>query len=48
LVILNWLEKKKLTAIQIIERADIARTTLQERKGTLSVAIDAYFNVLRC
>jgi hypothetical protein len=40
--------KEKLTTIQIIERAVIARTTLQERKGTSSVTIDAYFNVLRC
>jgi predicted transcriptional regulator len=26
----NWLEKRKLTAIQIAERADIARTTLYQ------------------
>ena len=41
-------KRRKLTAIQIAERADIARTTLyQIEKGNSSVAIGAYFNVLR-
>jgi transcriptional regulator with XRE-family HTH domain len=41
-------KKRKLTVIQIAERADIARTTLyQIENGTSSLAIGAYFNVLR-
>ena len=41
-------KRRKLTAIQVSERADIARTTLyQIEKGNSSVAIGAYFNVLR-
>jgi transcriptional regulator with XRE-family HTH domain len=41
-------KRRKLTTIQVSERADIARTTLyQIEKGNPSVAIGAYFNVLR-
>ena len=41
-------KRRKLTAIQVSERADIARMTLyQIEKGNPSVAIGAYFNVLR-
>ncbi len=41
-------KRRKLTAIQVAERSDIARTTLyQIEKGNPSVAIGAYFNVLR-
>ncbi len=41
-------KRRKLTAIQVSERADIARTTLyQIEKGNPSVAIGAFFNVLR-
>lgn len=41
-------KRRKLTSIQVAERADISRTTLyQIEKGTASVAIGAYFNVLR-
>ena len=41
-------KRRKLTAIQVAERADIARTTLyQIEKGNPSVAIGAYFNALR-
>jgi transcriptional regulator with XRE-family HTH domain len=41
-------KRRKLTAVQVAERADIARTTLyQIEKGNPSVAIGAYFNVLR-
>ncbi|MDQ5929822.1 MAG: hypothetical protein QG594_1603 [Bacteroidota bacterium] len=41
-------KRRKLTAIQVAERADIARTTLYLiEKGNPSVAIGAYFNVLR-
>ncbi|MEO8254440.1 MAG: helix-turn-helix transcriptional regulator [Flavobacterium sp.] len=41
-------KRRKLTAIQVAERADIVRTTLyQIEKGNPSVAIGAYFNVLR-
>jgi transcriptional regulator with XRE-family HTH domain len=41
-------KKRKLTVIQIAERADIARTTLYHiEKGTSSTAIGAYFNVLQ-
>jgi transcriptional regulator with XRE-family HTH domain len=41
-------KRRKLTAIQVAERADIARTTLYLiEKGNPSVAIGAYFNVIR-
>ena len=41
-------KRGQLTAIQVAERADIVRTTLyQIEKGNPSVAIGAYFNVLR-
>jgi transcriptional regulator with XRE-family HTH domain len=41
-------KRRKLTTVQVAERADIARTTLyQIEKGNPSVAIGAYFNVLR-
>ncbi len=41
-------KRRKLTAVQVSERADIARMTLyQIEKGNPSVAIGAYFNVLR-
>lgn len=41
-------KRRKLTAIQVSERADIVRTTLyQIEKGNPSVSIGAYFNVLR-
>ena len=41
-------KRRKLTTIQVAERADIVRTTLyQIEKGNPSVAIGAYFNVLR-
>jgi transcriptional regulator with XRE-family HTH domain len=41
-------KRRKLTSIQVAERADISRTTLyQIEKGTASVALGAYFNVLR-
>ncbi len=41
-------KRRKLTAIQVSERAGIARMTLyQIEKGNSSVAIGAYFNVLR-
>lgn len=41
-------KRRKLTTIQVSERADISRTTLyQIEKGSSSVAIGAYFNVLR-
>tara|TARA_R110002051_G_scaffold142429_1_gene215626 strand:+ start:1008 stop:1295 length:288 start_codon:yes stop_codon:yes gene_type:complete len=41
-------KRRKLTAMQVSERADIARMTLyQIEKGNSSVAIGAYFNVLR-
>jgi transcriptional regulator with XRE-family HTH domain len=41
-------KRRKLTSIQVAERADISRTTLyQIEKGAASVAIGAYFNVLR-
>jgi transcriptional regulator with XRE-family HTH domain len=40
-------KRRKLTAVQVAERADIFRTTLyQIEKGNPSVAIGAYFNVL--
>jgi len=41
-------KRRKLTAVQVAERADIARSTLSLiEKGAPSVAIGAYFNVLR-
>lgn len=41
-------KRRKLTATQVAERAAIVRTTLyQIEKGNSSVAIGAYFNVLR-
>ncbi len=41
-------KRRKLTAVQVAERADIARSTLSLiEKGDSSVAMGAYFNVLR-
>ncbi len=41
-------KRRKLTAIQVAERAAIARTTLyQIEKGNSKVTIGAYFNVMR-
>ncbi|WP_281336729.1 helix-turn-helix domain-containing protein [Flavobacterium eburneipallidum] len=41
-------KRRKLTAIQVAERASIARTTLyQIEKGSSKVTIGAYFNVMR-
>lgn len=41
-------KRRKLTAIQVAERADISRSTLSLiEKGEPSVAMGAYFNVLR-
>lgn len=41
-------KRRKLTTIQVAERAGIARSTLYLiEKGDASVAIGAYFNVLR-
>jgi transcriptional regulator with XRE-family HTH domain len=41
-------KRRKLTTIQVSERAGIDRTTLyQIEKGTPSVSMGAYFNVLR-
>lgn len=41
-------KRRKLTAVQVAERADIARSTLYlVEKGEASVAMGAYFNVLR-
>ena len=41
-------KRRKLTTIQVAERASIDRTTLyQIEKGTPSVSMGAYFNVLR-
>lgn len=41
-------KRRKLTTTQVSERADIARSTLYLiEKGSPSVAIGAYFNVLR-
>ena len=41
-------KRRKLTAVQVAERADIARSTLYlVEKGQASVAMGAYFNVLR-
>lgn len=40
-------KRRKLTTIQVAERADIARSTLNLiEKGDPSVAMGAYFNVL--
>lgn len=41
-------KRRKLTTIQVAERADVSRMTLYEiEKGNARVAIGAYFNVLR-
>jgi transcriptional regulator with XRE-family HTH domain len=41
-------KRRKLTTIQVAERANINRTTLyQVEKGSPSVSIGAWFNVLR-
>ena len=41
-------KRRKLTAIRVAERAGIARSTLYlVEKGDSSVALGAYFNVLR-
>lgn len=41
-------KRRKLTMIQVAERADIARSTLHLiEQGSPSVAMGAYFNVLR-
>ena len=41
-------KRRKLTALQVAERADINRTTLyQVEKGSPGVSMGAYFNVLR-
>lgn len=41
-------KRRKLTAIQVAERAGMARSTLYlVEKGDSSVAMGAYFNVLR-
>ncbi len=41
-------KRRKLTTIQVAERANIARSTLYLiEKGEPSVAMGAYFNVLR-
>lgn len=41
-------KRRKLTTIQVSERAGIDRTTLyQIEKGTPSVSMGAYFNVFR-
>lgn len=41
-------KRRKLTAVQVAERAGIARSTLYlVEKGEPSVAMGAYFNVLR-
>ncbi|WP_319503285.1 helix-turn-helix transcriptional regulator [uncultured Draconibacterium sp.] len=41
-------KRRKLTTIQVAERADIDRTTLyQIEKGNPKVSMGAYFNVLR-
>lgn len=41
-------KRRKLTTIQVAERADIDRTTLYHiEKGNPSVSLGAYFNVLR-
>jgi len=41
-------KRRKLTTIQVAERADIDRSTLYEiEKGNPSVSMGAYFNALR-
>ena len=41
-------KRRKLTTIQVAERADINRSTLTEiEKGKPSVSMGAYFNTLR-
>ncbi len=41
-------KRRKLTTIQVAERAGVNRTTLyQIEKGSSSVSIGAYFNVFR-
>lgn len=41
-------KRRKLTTVQVSERADIDRTTLyQIEKGHSKVSMGAYFNVLR-
>ena len=41
-------KRRKLTAVQVAERAGIARSTLDLiEKGDSSVSMGAYFNVLR-
>ncbi|WP_417371238.1 helix-turn-helix domain-containing protein [Gelidibacter japonicus] len=41
-------KRRKLTTVQVSERADIDRTTLYKiEKGNSRVSIGAYFNVLR-
>lgn len=41
-------KRRKLTTIQVAERANVARSTLYLiEKGEPSVALGAYFNVLR-
>ncbi len=41
-------KRRKLTTVQVSERAGIDRTTLYKiEKGNTSVTIGAYFNVLR-
>ncbi|MBK6932567.1 MAG: helix-turn-helix transcriptional regulator [Saprospirales bacterium] len=41
-------KRRKLTTIQVAERADINRTTLyQVEKGNPGVSMGAYFNVMR-
>ena len=41
-------KRRKLTAMQVAERASIDRTTLYHiEKGNPSVSMGAYFNVLR-
>ena len=41
-------KRRKLTAVQVAERAGIARSTLYLiEKGDSSVSLGAYFNVLR-
>jgi DNA-binding XRE family transcriptional regulator len=41
-------KRRKLTMVQVAERADIARTTLHLIElGNSSVAMGAYFNVMR-
>ena len=41
-------KRRKLTAVQVAERAGIARSTLYlVEKGDASVAMGAYFNVFR-